>query len=154
MTAFGVSGSQVVQNHGAILQLTFGQFLFDARLPREQPVHCGIEFGFVGGVQCQRLSETAVKRIGMQSARSSEFGSGIDDTGDDHGDGRDRVSGWVWSRGWNRAAVYEENRARLRRDREDGSVQCGKRRVRAHWQWGDGRRVRGGGLRSGRGGDE
>jgi hypothetical protein len=87
MAAFEVSGSEVVENHGAVLKLTFGEFPLDARLPREKPVHGGIEFGFVGGIERERFAEAAVKSVGMEAASGGEFGGGIEDACGDHGNG-------------------------------------------------------------------
>jgi hypothetical protein len=53
-------------------------------LPGEKPVHGGIEFGFVGGIERERFSETAVESVGVEAAGGSKFGSGIEDAGGDH----------------------------------------------------------------------
>ncbi len=51
--AFEVSRGQVVENHGPILELTFGQFPLNARLPFEQPVHGSVEFGVAGRIEAE-----------------------------------------------------------------------------------------------------
>src|SRR5580658_7883206 len=86
VTAFEVSRGQVVENYSSIPKLAFGQFLLDAGLPFQQPVHGGVKLGFVNGVQCEQLAETAVKSIGVKAAGGGEFGGGIEDAGDDHRD--------------------------------------------------------------------
>jgi len=67
--------------------------LFDARLTPDQPVHGGIEFGFVGVTEIEQFPETAVKRIGMEASRGGEFGSGIGNAGDDHGENEIALAG-------------------------------------------------------------
>jgi hypothetical protein len=86
MTAFEISGGEVVEHHGAVLQFTFGQFTLDTRLARQQPVHGGVEFGFVGGIEGKQFAETAVESVGMQAAGGGEFGGRTENAGGNHGD--------------------------------------------------------------------
>ena len=86
VTALEVSGGEVVENRGSILELALGQFPLDPGLPFQQPVHGGVKLGFVNEIQCEQLAEAAVKSIGVKATGGGEFRGGIEDAGDDHGD--------------------------------------------------------------------
>ena len=84
MTAFEISGGQIVEHQAAVREVTFGEFPLDAGLLGEQPVHSLVEFGLIGGIHMEQLAETAVEGVGVKAASGSEFGCGVDDAGHDH----------------------------------------------------------------------
>jgi hypothetical protein len=63
------------------------ELLIEAWLAGQQPVHCLVEFGLVGGLHVQQLTEAGVEGVGPQGARGGELGSGIEEASDDYGDG-------------------------------------------------------------------
>ena len=81
-----VSGGQVVKHQGTVGELTFGEFLLDAGLLWKQPVHGLVEFGLIGGIQMERLAQTAAESVGVKTASRSQLGGGLDNAGDNHGD--------------------------------------------------------------------
>ncbi len=54
------------------------ELLPDAWLAGQQPVHRLVEFGLVGGLHVQKLTEAGVEGVGLQGARGGELGSGIE----------------------------------------------------------------------------
>src|SRR5450432_1911688 len=64
--------------------MTFGQFLFDAWLARQQPVHRLVEFAFLSGIEMEKIAEAAVECVGVESTSGGKFGGRIEDTGGDH----------------------------------------------------------------------
>src|SRR5450432_2180356 len=66
--------------------MTFGQFLFDAWLARQQPVHRLVEFSFVSGIEMEKIAEAAVECVGVESTSGGKFGGWIEDASGDHGD--------------------------------------------------------------------
>ena len=85
MAAFEISGSQIVEHQATAGEMAFGEFLLDAGLSREQPVHGLVELGFIGGIDPEQLAETGVESGGVKAASGGEFGSRVEDSSDDHG---------------------------------------------------------------------
>ncbi len=86
MAAFEISRGQVIEHQAAVGELALGQLLLDARLSWQQPVHGLVEFGLIGGIDLEQLAETAAESVGVKSASGGEFGSRVEDAGDDHGE--------------------------------------------------------------------
>lgn len=93
MAAFEIGRGQVIEDQGAVGEVAFGQFLLDARLSWEEPVHGLVEFVLVGGIEMEQLAETAEESVGVKSASGGKFGSWIEDAGDDHGEDEIAVAG-------------------------------------------------------------
>jgi hypothetical protein len=91
---FEVSGGQIIEHQATLGEMAFGQGLLDARLLREEPVHRLVKLDFIGGVQVEDLTETVVEGIAVKATSGSEFGSGLDDAGNDHGDDEIALSAW------------------------------------------------------------
>ena len=83
---FEVSGGQIIEHQAALGEMEFGKGLLDARLLREQPVHCLVQFGFIRGIQVEDFTEAVVEGIGVKPASGSKFGAWCDDACNDHGD--------------------------------------------------------------------
>ena len=62
------------------------QALFDPPLAPYQPVHRFVEFILVDGLQPQDLAEGGDSALRVQGASGGQFGAGVDDAGDNHGD--------------------------------------------------------------------
>ena len=62
------------------------QALFDTPLAPYQPVHRCVEFILVDGLQPQDLAEGGDSALRVQGASGGQFGAGVDDAGDNHGD--------------------------------------------------------------------
>ena len=64
-----------------------GEALFDAGLAAEQPVHGVVEFVLIDIAEAEEFSQGGDGGFGGQGACGGEFGAGVDDAGDDEGDG-------------------------------------------------------------------
>jgi hypothetical protein len=54
-------------------------------LPRQQPIHGGIEFIFGRGIEMEDFGEGAAESIGVKGASGGEFGGWFENAGNDHG---------------------------------------------------------------------
>ena len=87
MGSFHVGGGEVVEDEGVFLEMASGEALFDAGLATEQPVHGVVEFVRIDIAEAEEFSEGGDGGFGGQGACGGEFGTGVDDAGDDEGDG-------------------------------------------------------------------
>ena len=62
------------------------QALFDTPLAPYQPVHRCVELILVDRLQLQDLAEGGDRALRVQGASGGQFGAGVDDAGDNHGD--------------------------------------------------------------------
>ena len=62
------------------------QALFDTPLAPHQPVHRLVQLVLVDCTQLQDLAQGGDCALRVQGAGSGQFGAGVDDAGDDHGD--------------------------------------------------------------------
>ena len=97
-----VTGSQVVQHKRVVTQMAPRQALFDTpglgsvvwsivvtnpiKLAPYQPVHRCVELILVDRLQPQDLAEGGDSALRVQGASGGQFGAGVDDAGDNHGD--------------------------------------------------------------------
>ena len=87
MGSFHVGGGEVVEDEGVFLEMAAGEALFDAGLAAEQPVHGVVEFVLIDLAEPQHLSEGGDGGFWGEGACGGELGAGVDDAGDDEGDG-------------------------------------------------------------------
>jgi hypothetical protein len=100
-----------------------------------------VKLDFIGGVQVEDLTETVVEGIAVKAASGSEFGSGPDDAGHDHGDDQIALSAW--------SGVEDVLQVKVTQTTQDGgnmAMRQGARDVE-----GVGQRGRGGSQRAGQG---
>ena len=83
MGSFHVGGGEVVEDEGVFLEMAAGEALFDAG----QPVHGVVEFVLIDIAEAEEFSQGGDGGFGGQGACGGEFGAGVDDAGDDEGDG-------------------------------------------------------------------
>ena len=81
MPAFIVAAAEVIEDFVVFVQMSFRQFFFDLCLSGEQPIQCLVEFVFVRVLHGKFFGERAV----VPEPRGGEFGSGIQETLDQHG---------------------------------------------------------------------
>ena len=85
-----VTGSQVVQHEGVVVQMALCQALLDTALAAHQPVHRGVQLVFIDSPQVQHLAESGDGALRGEGAGGGELGAGVDDAGDDQG--KDQVA--------------------------------------------------------------
>src|SRR6266545_3374651 len=85
VAALEISGGQIIEDQCSLSQVAFGQRPFDASLLRQQPVHRLIEFVLGNRIEMEQFSESAAEGIGVKGPRGSEFGSRLQNAGNDHG---------------------------------------------------------------------
>jgi hypothetical protein len=78
--AFIIAGGEVVERHGALLEMACGELLLDPVLPFEQPVHRVVELLLVGVFDGEGLGQGGVG----PPTDGGELGVGRDDAGGDH----------------------------------------------------------------------
>ena len=66
--------------------MTPRQALLDTLLASYQPVHRLVQLILIDGAQLQSLAEGGDGALRGDGARGGQFGAGVDDAGDDHGD--------------------------------------------------------------------
>src|ERR1700681_218893 len=79
VAAFKVSGADVIKNQGTFGEVPFGESIFDALLPFEQPVEGAIKLGFLDClVQPKHRSQRGGGRLWMESASGGQLGGGFE----------------------------------------------------------------------------
>ena len=73
--------------------MLLGQLALDAILASEDPVHGVVEFVLGGVFDAHLLPEGVGERLVLQGAGGGQLGSGIEDSGDDHGHGERPLAG-------------------------------------------------------------
>jgi hypothetical protein len=85
--AFKVSGTDVIKDQATFEEVPFGESIFDAVLPLEEPVEGVIELGlFDRIVQTEHGSQRRDGGFQTESASGGQLGGGFENAGDDHGD--------------------------------------------------------------------
>ena len=94
MGSFHVGGGEVVEDEGVVFEVPAGETLFDAGLASEEPVHGVVELVLVDVAELEHFSEGGDGGLWVEGACGGELGAGVDDAGDDEGDGEIAEPGW------------------------------------------------------------
>ena len=81
--SFQVGGGDVVEQQGAVLEVTAGQRRFDERLLARQPVERGVELAGGDTAEPQHLAQRMAGGGGIEHPRGGELGRRIEQAGDD-----------------------------------------------------------------------
>ena len=87
MGSFHVGGGEVVEDEGVLVEVSACEALLDAGLAAEQPVHGVVELVLIDIAEAEEFSQGGDGGFGGEGACGGEFGAGVDDAGDDEGDG-------------------------------------------------------------------
>ena len=129
VATFEVSGADVIKDQAAFREVPFGESIFDALLPIEQPVEGAIELGFFDRiVQSEHGSQRGGGGFGMESAGGGQLGGGFENAGHDHGDDQITLGASGSGRGSAPDRGGEECPEQRRHGREELSAESGKHR--------------------------
>ena len=81
-----VARRDVVEHQRAVGEMALGQDGFDGGLAHQQPVERGVEFVVVDVAETERFAEAGGRRGGRQRPGGGEFGDGVEDAADQHGE--------------------------------------------------------------------
>ena len=88
MLPFQVGGGDVIEDQGGALKVASGQRFLDPGLPLPEPVQ-HVEHLVAGdGTEVEQDPEAAVGGIGGESPGGGQLGAGVDEAGDEGGQGQ------------------------------------------------------------------